>query len=168
MELTSVVSGDGLYPISFVPEYADCPSQGLVFGCPVEFADADDSGLSFHDGHHARLSCSMNRVDFPITDSAPSLDHRRPCIYHLLASQAASAVVTAVTLASLLPCTSQVLPEETSTAFIGPDPAVDGLMAHDLEPLHSSASNNLLRTLLPAEHHLDRPKGFLPKVLLAT
>jgi hypothetical protein len=56
MELASVICGDGLDPLSFVPEQIDRAGESLVFGRPSDLTDSHDARSPFHYRDQARLA----------------------------------------------------------------------------------------------------------------
>src|SRR2546425_9425282 len=83
------------------------------------------------------------------------LDARRPGGDRAFARQAAAAVVAAVALAPLFACAAQVLVERAAGALVGPDVAIDRLMADGELAVAPQPASHLLRAPIFPQQHLD-------------
>src|SRR5438445_13462197 len=83
------------------------------------------------------------------------LDARRPGGDRAFARQAAAAVVAAVALAPLVACSAQVLVERAAGALVGPDVAIDRLMADGELAVAPQPAGHLLRAPIFPQQHLD-------------
>src|ERR1022692_3104493 len=168
MKLRAIVGRDGFHPLALRPKEFDGPRQRQLLGGALNRPDPDQPGFSFHHRHHTRLASTMHRVDLPIPDPPTARHHRRPSFNGFFAGQSPTTIVTAITLSPLFPGSAQVPPQGPTAPFVSPNPAVDGLVAHDPLPLKLSPPNHLFGTKSLTNQRLNRPKFRRSKLVVPT
>ena len=144
VEFGAVVGRDGAYGSGLALDQLDSPSAELLRGPRVELSDLHISGLSFHEGHDARLAVAEHGVGFPVSDAGAVVGGVGAVLDGSLSRQSSARVVGAVSLPPLLGGLSQVHVQESPVSLVVPDASVDGLVADLESPLESHSPGDLL------------------------
>ena len=99
-------------------------------GAIVELADDGESGAAFHEGDDAvRSAMSHDGVDFPMAKHGPVIDVFGAPGDVPLSSDSPSGIVGPVTFSALLGVPAKVGVQGAVGFLVGPDAAIDGLVA---------------------------------------
>ena len=152
VELGTVISRDRMDGMRFVAENVGSTPQGLLGSDTGDFADAYKTALAFDHGDGGRLAAAVYGIDLPVAEARAPLDDGWAFTDHLLAGEAAAAVVMAVAFAPQLTGSAQTAPKRAAVFFVGPEVQIDRLVAHDTDSLEPETSHDLLRTEILAQH----------------
>src|SRR5205807_4309198 len=105
----------------------------------------------------ARLARAEERVGLPRPELGRRLGRRGARADRALAGEPAATVVAAVAFAPLFAGAAQMLIERAARAFVGPDVAVDRLVADGELAVAPQPAGHLLRTPIVPQSPLDAP-----------
>src|SRR5262245_31371225 len=148
MELAAVVDGDRVDRARLDANQMPHAPVDLRSCAPRQPAEHDVAGLALDQAQHAgtRLAGAEHRVGFPMSHVTTCFDDGRACGDGSLVGQPAATVIASVAFAPLFSGTAQVRVEGSAGRLVGPDVAVDGLMADGQRALESKPSRDLLGT----------------------